>query len=447
MLPPGPDESPLRQTLSYVREPIPFLERNRRRYGDRFTIRFARFPTTVILSDPGDIREVLAADPELLRSGEANRALSATLGSKSLLVLDGAEHLRERRLLLPPVHGERMRAYHGLIEDATRRSLARWPQGEPFAAAPRMRAITLEVILRAVFGVREPERVERFGRALTRLLDTVTTELRLLALMLLEPGSRFVELWSRHAPTMRSVNRLIAEQIELGRERLRTEGPGDDILSLLLEARDEEGRPLDDSHLRDELVTLVSAGHETTAASLAWALERLVRTPGAIDRLAGDGEDADAFADSVVAEILRLRPVLPFVIRQLAADATVAGMELAGGVRVAPCSYLVQRRADLYPEPERFVPERFMDGAPSGPGWIPFGGGTRRCIGASFASYEMRIVLRTLARSGRLSAAESQGEPVARRGVVLTPKRGSRIVWQPRRAPAPAGPPPTPATA
>jgi len=429
-LPPGPSESPLRQTWSWVHDPITFLERNHARFGDRFTVRFARFPPIVMLSDPSDIREVLAADPEVLRSGEANRALQATLGSKSLLVLDGEEHLRERRLLLPPFHGERMRTYRDLIVEATERSLAEWPRDTPFATAPWMRAITLEVILRAVFGVREPERRAELGRALSRLLDAVTTEPRVLALMLMKPGGPLVDLWTRYAPTVRSLDRLIAEQITRGRERLRTDGPGDDILSLLLEIRDEDGRPLGDRHLRDQLVTLTTAGHETTATALAWALERLVREPGSLERLAAGNDDADAFADSVVAEILRLRPVVPFVIRQLAADARIGDMDVPAGARLAPCAHLVQRRADLYPEPDRFRPDRFLAKPPKGPGWIPFGGGTRRCIGAAFATYEMKGVLTTIARSGRLRAPFPEGEETGRRGLTLAPADGGRVVWE-----------------
>lgn len=434
MLPPGPPESPLRQALSWVREPTPFLERNRDRFGDRFTVRFGRFPPTVLLSDPEDIREVLATDPDLLRSGAANESLSTTLGPRSLLVLDGAEHLRERRLLLPPFHGERMRAYRALIEEATRTSLEAWPRGAPFPTAPRMRALTLEVILRAVFGVRERERADRLGRALVRMLDVVTTKPRLLILLLANPGEGSLRAWYRFSPAMRSLNSLIAEQVAHGRRRLEAEGAGDDILSLLLEARDEDGAPLSDSHLRDELVTLVAAGHETTATALAWTLEQLVRDPGSLERLGADGAEGDALADSVATETLRLRPPVPFVVRQLARDATVAGMELPAGVRVAPCGYLVHRRPDLYPDADRFVPDRFLSGPPKGPGWLPFGGGTRRCIGAAFAGYEMRTVLRTVARSGRLSPPPTGREGWGRRGLILTPERGGTVVWEPAAA-------------
>jgi cytochrome P450 len=287
------------------------------------------------------------------------------------------------------------------------------------------------VIMRAVFGVEEPERLERLEIALGRLLGTITKPFRILALLLLDPDGPTVAAWRRHAPTMRAVDLLLLDEI-----RRRRADPGtaerEDILSLLLQARDEDGRPMHDEQLRDELMTLLVAGHETTAAALAWAFERLVRHPESFERLraeaAGEGDD---YVDAIAKETLRVRTVIPFAIRQLARPLPVGDRNLPAGVRVAACGHLVHRRPDLYPEPEAFRPERFLERAATTYGWIPFGGGTRRCLGGAFAVFEMKTVLRVIARAGLIRPTDIEDERVARRGLALLPAKGGRILWQP----------------
>jgi len=431
-LPPGPDRHPLRQTLDYVRRPLPMLEDARRRFGDAFTIRLHGMPPIVVLADPDAIRDAYTADADLLRSGEANQALQAGLGRHSLIVLDGSEHLRERRLLLPSFHGERLRVYGDLIAGVAERRIADWTAGRPLAVARTMRAIALEVILRAVLGVEDPDRMRRAERSLTRFLESATPAHRFLVLLLIRPGGLTMRTWQRYAPTMRRVDAVIYEAIERRRADPRL-AERDDILSLLLQARDEDGQAMPDEHLRDELVTMLAAGHETTATALGWALERVVREPRVLDRLveevrAGEGEE---YLDAVAKETLRLRTIVPFSIRQLAAPATVGGLDLPTGVRVAPCIHLVHRHPDVYPDPDSFRPERFLERPAGTYTWIPFGGGIRRCLGASFAVFEMKTVLRTLLRAGRPSAPEPDPEPVGRRGITLVPARGARVVWHP----------------
>jgi cytochrome P450 len=361
----------------------------------------------------------------VLRSGEANAVFEAGLGSRSLIVLDGAEHMRDRKLILPPFHGERMRSYGDVIDRIAEREIASWPSGRAFPVAEGTRRIALEVIVRAVFGVDDEERVRRTMGLLTKFLDAATPPVRALALLLVKPGGLLVSSFNRFAPTKKKVDEAIYEEI-----RRRRDDPGlesrEDILSLLLQARDEHGEPMTDEHLRDELVTLLTAGHETTAAAAAWALTELARRPDALDRLAAD----DDYLDAVVKETLRLWPIVPFVLRLTKEPFEVDGWELPAGVRVAPSVHLLHRRPEIYPEPDEFRPERFLEQPAGTYTWIPFGGGTRRCVGAAFATFEMKRVLRAVAQRGVLEPAGARGG-VGRRGLTLAPADGAQLVWQP----------------
>ncbi len=404
--------------------PAAYMEDCRRRYGDSFTLTLAHEGTWVFLSDPDAIKQVFTGDPRLLHAGEANIVLLPVLGSNSVLLLDEAAHMRQRKLMLPPFHGERLRGYADTMAEVTEAEIERWPLGEPMRTLPRMQALTLEVIMRTVFGVQDVDRKARLGAALSETLRWGTDPRRMGALAALGP---------KRASSLGMYRRVLGPADDLIYEEIRERrGAGnleerDDILSLLLGARHEDGSPMSDTELRDELMTLLVAGHETTATGLAWALERLVRHPEMLERLR---EDGDEYADAVVKETLRLRPPISLVLRKLTEPMEIGGRSLPAGVIVTPCIYLMHRRADVYPEPLRFRPERFLEGQGGTYTWIPFGGGVRRCLGASFAQLEMRIVLQTLLRRLDLRVADAQAaaERPTRRGIILAPNRGGEIV-------------------
>jgi cytochrome P450 len=392
--------------------------RSWREYGDAFTLKIGTEPPWVMLAHPDAVREVFTGDPALLHAGKANVILRPMLGRASVLLLDGPEHLRQRKLMLPPFHGSRMAGYREMVAEIAREHIARWPRGEPLSLAPRMQAITLDVVLRVIFGMQESSDVLR-GR-LQRMMEWIMSTPSLLAMIAAGPDR--IERARLFKPAMRAVDALLLEQI-----RVRRASPGDDVLSLLLEARGEDGSPMSDQELRDELVTLLVAGHETTATALSWAAERLVRMPGGWAALRQGGEE---YAEAAGKEALRLRPVLPIVLRHLQAPMTIAGLDLPAGVVVAPSIYLVHRRAELYPEPERFRPERFLGANPQGGTytWIPFGGGVRRCLGAAFALMELRVVLAELGRSLEAGAPDPAPEGTRRRAITLVPARGAEVV-------------------
>jgi cytochrome P450 len=404
---------------AWLARPQVYAARQRERYGEVFTARIDPIPW-VMLGDPDDVRTVFTAGPRRTNAGEANEILRPTLGSHSLLLLDGEEHMRERKLMLPAFHGERIECYRAIMREATERAVAAMPVGEDFALRSHTQAITLEVIMRAVFGVEDAAAMARLGVPLKRFVDWAghPGALAMVAVLGFEhPVVRRLLRERYLGPVDRELYALIAERRDAPDLAQR-----DDVLSMLLLARDEQGEPMSDVELRDELMTLLVAGHETTATSLAWAVERLVRHPGGLERLAGD----PAYVDAVVKEILRLRPVVAIVLRRLLEPLEVGGHELPAGATVAPCILLVHRREDVYPEPDAFRPERFLDRAPGTYSWIPFGGGVRRCLGAAFAQVEMQVVLQTLAESVRLQAVGG-AEPVRRRGITLAPARGGQV--------------------
>jgi cytochrome P450 len=361
------------------------------------------------------VRDVWAADPAILRAGESPGPLGAVAGRRSILLADGADHLRMRRLMLPPFHGERMAALRGEVEAVAREAVDRWPRDRPVALLDELRRLTLDVILRAAFGVRD----ERLAADIRAALALARSLPRLAAMSLTPLGWRGFR--RRLAVVDAGLRALIAERRARPRE-------GHDILTLLLAARDEAGRPLEDEEVRDHLVTLIAAGHDTTAGAAAWALERLARRPDWCARLR-DGDDAEL--DAVARETLRVRPVLTMTSRKLAAPLRVGGRTLPAGVHVAPCIYLVHRRPDVYPDPAAWRPERWLGGlgpAPDPAAWIPFGGGVRRCLGASFALMELRELLRAVTASARLEAVAARGERMRRRGITLQPGAGARVV-------------------
>jgi hypothetical protein len=433
-LPPTPPLSPRRQELAWVFRPEWLMETGHRACGDLFTLHLP-FGPIVVVCDPAAIKAVFTGDPEVLRAGEGNRPLEPVVGPESLLLLDGARHLRRRRLVLPPFHGERLQGYAADIAQLARDELATWPQGRPFALEPRMRAITLAVIVRVVFGVREGPRAARLRELIPRLLpDTGLSSLILL------PGLRrdFGPWWPwRHFLAARAaIDTLL--YAEIAERRADADLPGRaDVLSLLLQARDEDGAPLTDAELRDELMTLLLAGHETTATALAWTFELLHRHPAAHARAVAEargGAGPTPWLDAVAAESLRLKPPLPMAVRALARPAEVGGRELPAGARLGLGIYLTHRRADLYPDPLAFRPERFLDRGVETYAWLPFGGGIRRCVGAAFAQLELREVLRAVLAGADLRPASARPERTRRRAVVLSPSQGARTVLVRRRS-------------
>jgi cytochrome P450 family 135 len=429
-LPPGPRTPRALQTLRYSFDPYGFFEAGQRAVGDMFTVRVMG-ETWVVLAHPDAIREVFSHGPDELDSGAANYALRPLLGTRNLLLLDGAEHLRRRKLVLPSFHGERMRAYEELIRETTRREIAAWPLETKARTLPRMQAITFQVVLRAVFGVEEGPRLDRMAAILRRFLAWTTDPRRGLFFAFLGP-ERFMGLSAYRRQREELDRELLAE---IGHRRRVEDLPErTDILSLLLQARDEDGAPLSDRELRDELVTLLVAGHETTAAALSWALVELARHPSAQDRLA-DGEEG--LAAAAVDETLRLHPPVPLGgLRRLRVPLTIAGFGLPAGAAVTPCALLVHRRPDVYPEPLAWHVDRFLGTRPPAGAWIPFGGGVRRCVGAAFAQFEARTVLDELVRSLEFRPAAPPTRRIWRRGIVLVPIWGGPVIASRRLAAA-----------
>jgi cytochrome P450 len=420
------------------------MEKCARRFGDCFTVGFPivpgtrrrpRRPTFVFFSDPDAIRTIFTGDEEQLRAGEANAFLEPILGEHSLLLLDGARHLHERRMVQPPFHGERMQAYGEVMRDVTARAVAAWPAGRPFPIHPEMQRITLEVILRTVFGVDEGPRLVRLRDLLTEILAIGSNPFVLVFQVDL---GRWTP-WGRLMRLVREVDDMLLA--EIARRRAANPERQSDVLSMLIAARDEQGEPMSDRQLRDEMFTLLVAGHETTATSLAWTFHRILRHGDVRERLraelarvVGRGPlqprhvPALEYLDATVKETLRLNPIIPLVGRRLEAPMTIGGRRLPPGVIATPCIYLAHRRPDLWPEPRRFQPERFLGARPSPYAYFPFGGGVRRCIGMAFALYEMKIVLAEVLSRVVLHAAPDHRVRVVRRSITLAPSDGMPVV-------------------
>jgi cytochrome P450 len=414
------------QTVIWARKAQWMLGQCAARFGETFTLRILHEGTWVVLSNPEHVRQVFTGDPRVFHAGEGNRILLPVLGQHSLLLLDEGSHLEHRKLLLPPFHGKRMQSYQSLMERVASEEIDRWPRGEPYRLRPRMQALTLEIILRAVFGMEEGERLERLRQALRRMLNALSDPRMLLFVLAMGPDrlSR-MPTFQRVAA---SVDRPIYDQIDERRRAPDLDGRTD-ILSMLVQARQENGEPIGDQELRDELITLLVAGHETTATALAWAVERLTRNPDKLERLADEVRAGEtAYLDAVVTETLRLRPVISIVARRLTEAVQIGGFTLPAGVTVTPSIYLVHRRPEVYADPERFLPERFLEHPPGTYTWIPFGGGVRRCLGAAFAQFEMRTVLSELVKRRQLGPSRPEPEPVLRRAITETPRRDAEVI-------------------
>jgi len=441
-LPPGPRLPAVLQTAVWALAPTWLMDRYAGRLGGAFTMTF--WPSGmkfVLLSDPEAVKTVFTASPEVAPSATGNSPIAGVMGKSSVLTLTGAEHMRQRKLLLPPFHGERMREYEETIVEATRKDMTSWPRGSEMRLQERTRAITLEVILRAVFGV-EAERMGPLKEAIGGLIEPMNV-------------IAFLRIAMRKQTTDRPTGAIglaldrLDERIyeEISRRRAQSDlEERTDILSLLMQARDEQGEEMTDGELRDELVTLLLAGHETTATAVAWAVERLVRHPEKLRRLQAeiDAGESEEYLSAVVNETLRVRPVVPIVVRLLQEDFQVGGYDLPAGTRVAPSIYMTNRNPRVYEDPKEFRPERFLGESPETFSWIPFGGGIRRCIGASFALLEMKLMLRTMlaelepslpsmGRARPWGASRRRGELIRRRAITLVPVSGARVVWESRR--------------
>src|SRR5688572_25871425 len=419
-LPPGPRAPAAWQTIAWTIRPAVFLRQVHERFGDPVTIRtYWTDEPMVLFSHPDAVREVFRLDPRVAPAGQSWEFLRPFAGEHSILVLDGEEHLRERRLIQTPFHGERMRGFQPLAAELAREELVGW--SGRVVTLDRMKHLTLETILRVVFGVRGEREAAELRDAVHDTLDTVRSMPRMLAMSLVQRDLGPRSPWGRFRLAVEHFDELLLDLVA----RRRAEPSGDSMLALLLEQRDEEGNPPTDRHLRDQLVALLAAGHDTSAASLSWAFERLARHQAVQAHLRkGD----PAYLDAVVKEVLRVRPALTIAPRRLLEPVEVAGRTLPAGIHVAACLWLALRREDLWPEAAAFRPERWLEGPPPNPmAWIPFGGGVRRCAGAPFAEMEMREVLRAAADL-TIRPVRPEPERARRSALVVTPHRGGEVL-------------------
>jgi cytochrome P450 len=424
-LPPGPKAPPAVQTLWWWTRSVPLFEQCRARYGKRFTIRLLQTPPHVHLSDPAEVKEVFTAPPEVLHPGEGARILEPIVGANSVILLDESAHLSQRKLMLPAFHGQKMEALTGLLEEVTEREVADWPVDAPVVLHTRLQGLTMEVILRAVFGLDPGPRLDAIRDGLTQNMEMGNRPASMI------PGLQRGRKYAAFERRRDEVDRLLFELID---ERRASGEARDDVLSMLLAARHEDGSPMSKQELRDELMTLLVAGHETTASELAWAFERLARTPEVMRRLveeidAGD----DAYLTATVYETLRRRPVLPNAAPRLVMEPVeIGGFRYPAGAALLPNAYLIQHDPAIYPDPYAFKPERFLDEQPGTYTWIPFGGGRRRCLGASFAMLEMKVVLRAVLRRALPEQPSDVAEGSRRRMITLSPRRSAVTVLRAR---------------
>jgi cytochrome P450 len=440
-LPPGPSLPAALQMVGFWTRPLAFMDRCRERYGNRFTIRLPFTPPFVMIADPEQVKQIFTAPPDVLHPGEGAKVLEPIIGSNSVILLDEDAHMEQRKLMLPAFHGERMERLTGLMEKVTAEEVASIPRDTPLALHPWMQDLTLKVILRAVFGL-DPG--SRFDDLRERLQEMLAFGERPISLMPPKPESLLARAAERAGPFaefLRKQEKIDEILFALIAERRAESADRDDVLAMLLEATHEDGSPMSEQEIRDELLTLLVAGHETTASALAWAFERLVREPAVLERLVAvidAGEDA--YVTATIQETLRDRPVLPTAApRYVAKEVTVGDWTYQPGCCLVAHSYLLHHDPEIYPDPHAFRPERFLGQNPGTYTWIPFGGGRRRCLGASFAMLEMKVVLKTLLGSCELGDAGDGVEVAQRRNITVRPVRGARVVVAERERVAVAG--------
>lgn len=416
-LPPGPRTPALIQSVQFLTAQRRTSDRFARKFGEVFSLKGVGFGRLVVVSDPALVKDLFTTDPVTAHAGEGNRILKPILGENSVLVLDESEHMRQRKLMLPSFHGDRMRVYGELIEQIARAEIARWPRGEPFQLLPSMQAITLRVVLRAIFGIAE-------GAQLTELEAAIREAVNVPEFYLLIPAMqrRPVPAHARFKRNMAAVDRLLFE--EIAKRRGEQLDGREDVLSRLLSARDDDGTAMSDQEVRDELLTLLVAGHETTATALAWFFERILRHPSALARAKED----DRYLEAAIRESLRVRPILHFAMRRMTKPIKLGAYDIPVGATVGASAYLMHRRPEIYPEPDSYRPERFLDGQGSTYTWLPFGGGVRRCLGAAFALYEMQVIASTVLSDVELTLPDPRPEREKRRGITFVPAKGATVV-------------------
>jgi cytochrome P450 len=425
-LPPGPPLPRWVQTILFMRYWPRFVSACGRRYGKVFTIRAATVPPLVYLSDPAEIKKVFAGDPSIFHAGEANAMLGGLLGDTSVLVIDDDVHRDRRRLMLPPFHREAVAKQTEVMTEIAAANIAGWQVGRPFAVAPKMSEITLDVILRTVIGASDPARLAALRAVMPKLLNVGQWASLAIARPELQRRWPWRSLWDRIQEADQLLYAEIAERRADPHLDERT-----DVLAMLVRATDEDGRTLSDRELRDQLMTLLVAGHDTTATALSWALERLTRHPAILDKAvkAADAGDAagDEYLDAVAKETLRIRPVVFDVGRVLQKPVELAGYQLPAGVMVVPGIGLVHSDSELYPDADRYDPDRMVGATLSPTTWFPFGGGNRRCLGATFAMVELRVVLREILRRVELTTTTAPAETQKVKHVIMVPRNGGRI--------------------
>jgi cytochrome P450 len=442
-LPDGPSDPLLirrLRTFHWILRPLEVLEDLTKRYGETFVVSKNTSPLVVYFSNPKAIQQIFTADPELFEIGSGNDILLPLLGEHSMILLDGDRHQRQRRLLMPPFHGDRMRTYGQLICSITKQAIAQWKVGEPFLVRASMQEISLRVILSAIFGLHEGERFDQLRQLLTLMLDSLSSPLSstLLFFPSLQKDWGPLSPWGRFLRLKQQVDRLIYAEIQARREQ--ADPNRDDILTLLLGARDQAGQPMTDEELHDELLTLLFAGHETTASALAWALYWIDHLPEVQDKLLYElntlppDTDPSAIArlpylSAVCSETLRIYPIAltPFP-RILKSPMEIMGYQLEPGTILLVSTYLTHQREDIYPEPKHFKPQRFLQRQFSPYEFLPFGGSNRRCIGLAFAQFEMKLVLATILSHYELKLASSRPIKPTRRGLTLAPPGNMRMV-------------------
>jgi cytochrome P450 len=425
-LPPGPRWPSIVQTVGWWSRPLAFHESCRARYGKRYTVRLFGTPPFVIHSDPDHIREIFTAPPDVLHPGEGAQILAPIVGTQSVILLDEAAHLGQRRLMLPAFHGEKMQLLSDLVTEVTAREVASWPTGSAVELHGRLQGLTLEVILRAVFGLGPGPQLDDLRARLTDILDFATEPATMVPALQKEFGGR--SRWGKFVRLRARVDELVYGLID--DRRASGAEDGDDVLAMLLAARHEDGTPMTRDELRDELMTLLVAGHETTASSLAFAFGLLARHPHVVEELRGGDDD---YLTATINEVMRARPVLPNAAPRLVKQPVeVGGWSYEPGVCLIAMSYLVHHDPEIYPDPYSFKPERFLDDAPGTYTWIPFGGGRRRCLGASFAILEMKTVLREVVGRYELQPGVTGPELTRRRSITISPRLGATTVLSAR---------------